>query len=332
MRKWIATAAVALFCLTATQAGAATLRMNNNYVPKHPLTTQVFKPWAEEVAKITEGRVKVKVFDSSQLSPFPQSYDNLRNGVMDIGLICPAYQPAQLVFSGVLDLPMVAAGKAAKSSGVAWDMLNKHPEIQKELAEFEVLWVYLNPPYQIHMSKGLIKTADDLKGKIISAGGSASIRTAQLLGASPESMPMTEVFQALQKGVVEGCFLPYAPLRSQGIADYVKFHTDVDIMANSFFVAMNKNRWNRISPKDQDAIRKISGRLMSERTGKVFDDSTEADIAWMKERGDEFYTIPAEERQKWLEIIAPVHDDWMRRTKSDNAKALLDSVAKAMRE
>ena len=332
MRKWVAITAAVLFCFMAARADAATLRMNNNYVPKHPLTTQVFKPWAEEVGKVTQGRVKVKVFDSSQLSSFPQSYENLRSGVMDIGLVCPTYQPGQLVFSGVFDLPMVAAGKAAKSSVVAWEMLHKSPEIQKEFEEFEVLWVYLNPPYQIHMNKALVKTADDLKNRVVSAGGAVPVKIAQLLGASPESMPMTEVFQALQKGVVEGCMLPYAPLRSQGIADYVKFHTDVNLMGNSFFVAANKRRWDRISKEDQEAIRKISGRMMAEKTGQVFDDTQVIDVQWMQERGDEFYTVPDDERQKWRVAITPIHDDWVKRTKSDKAQALLDMVMKAMQE
>lgn len=332
MRKWLALTAAVLFTLMATNADAATLRMNNNYVPKHPLTTKVFKPWAEEVEKVTEGRVKIKVFDSSQLSSFPQSFENLRSGVMDIGLICPTYQPGQLIFSGVFDLPMVAAGKAAKSSVVAWEMLHTFPEIQKEFEEFEVLWVYLNPPYQIHMNKIPVKTADDLKSRVLSAGGAVPVRIAQLLGASPESMPMTEVFQALQKGVVEGCLLPYAPLRSQGIADYVTLHTEVDLMSNSFFVAANKRRWNRISKEDQEAIRKISGKIMAEKTGKVFDDTQVVDVTWMKERGDEFYSMPAEERAKWRAAISPVYDDWVKRTGSDKAQAMLDTVTKAMQE
>jgi len=318
----------------ASTAAAINLRLNIMYSERHPLSVEAFRPWADEVAEVTNGRVKVTVFHSNALSPPPQVFDATISGVMDVGLAAPTYHRDRFLLSGVMDLPMVAGPSGEINSMVMWELFEKFPEIQNEYKDVKMLWMYVNPAYQLHLSKKEVRTLEDLQGTVISAGGTMALAILRALGAAPEAITMTDVYLALQKGVVEGCFLPYAPLRSQRIAELVNHHTNVNLAANTFFVVMNKRKWESISPEDRKAIEAISGGVMAGRCGKIFDINEQKDIQWMKEKGNTFYTVPPEKLQMWAERIRPLQTEWVKDTEDRGfeGQKILDQALKLVAE
>ncbi len=61
------------------------------YGPKHPLCKQAFVPWANEVKKVTNGRVKVTMFYSNALFKPKDALDAISSRVGDIGIVLPVY-------------------------------------------------------------------------------------------------------------------------------------------------------------------------------------------------------------------------------------------------
>lgn len=321
-------AALLLVIVAASSAFAFNLRLNIMYGPKHPLAKGVYKTWAEQVKKVTDGRVKVTIFHASALAKPKQVFDATISGVTDVGLSCPTYARERFPLSSVLDLPMVATSSAEKNSAVLWKLYEKYPAMQKEYKDVKLLWLYTNPAYQIHFTKRKVRTLEEIKGATISGGGGVSLQMLKAFGANPEAIIMTEVFLALQKGVVEGCFLPYAPLRPRRMADLLHTHTVGDFVANAFYVVMNKKKWDKISPADQKAIMKVSGLAAAMRSGKDFDLSQSRDIAWMKKKGDEFFVLDAKERARWAERITPLREAWVKdlEAKGLPAQKMLDDA------
>jgi len=318
----------------ASTTWALNVRFNVMYSPKHPLCREAFNPWAQKVGEVTDGRVKVTVFYSSALFKPKQAYDAVASRVGDVGLVLPTYERNRFLLSGVLDLPMVADEKAVNNSEVLWEMYNTFPEIQKEFGDVKVLWTYMNPAFQLHFTKKTVRNLEDLKDTVVSAGGTVNARIMKSLGASVEAIPMTEVYLALQKGVIEGCFLPYAPLKSQRMADLLHTHTNANLMAAAFFVVMNKDVWGQISPQDQQAIAKISGLEGARLVGSVFDKYQGKDTAWMAEKGDKFFTLEPAERERWAKRIVPIRNDWIKDANAKGAPAekILDTALKLMAE
>ncbi|UCB49485.1 MAG: TRAP transporter substrate-binding protein [Deltaproteobacteria bacterium] len=313
---------------------AINIRFNVMYSPKHPLCREAFNPWAEEVAKVTDGRVKVTMFYSSALFKVKQAYDAVATRVGDMGLVLPTYERNRFLVSSVLDLPMVAHEKAKINSEVLWEMYQTFPEIRNDYSEVKVLWAYMNPAFQLHFTKKQVRNLEELKDTVVSAGGTVNARIMKSLGASVEAIPMVQVYLALQKGVVEGCFLPYAPLRSQRMADLLHYHTDANLMAVSFFVVINKDVWSKISPEDQKAIEKISGLEGARRVGTIFDKYQVKDTKWMAEKGDKFFPLDPAEREKWAKRILPIRNEWIQdvKVKGVNGERLLATGLKLMSE
>ena len=325
--------AVSLTILILSSAGEALeLRFNVMYTPKHPLCREAFDPWAEKVTEVTNGRVKVTMFYSNTLSKAPQVYDAVISGVADVGLSCPTYTRDRFLMTGVMDLPMVAGRSAKTSSEALWQLYESSSEMQKEYGDVKLLWLYMNPAWQLHFTKKQVRTLEELKGLIISAGGTVPTRIVKALGASPESIRMTEVYLALEKGVVEGCFLPYSPLRSQGMADLLHYHTEADLVGGTFYVVMNRGLWNKLSAEDQKAIEKISGLQAGRHCGAVFDKYQDIDRAWMAKKGDMFFSLEPSERERWTERIMPLREEWLRDTEAKGlpGKKLLELALKLM--
>lgn len=324
-----------LFCafIASVPAHALNLRFNIMFTPKHPLCKQVFEPWAKQVKEVTDGRVKVTLFFSNALFKPKDAFDAVANRIGDIGIILPSYTRNKLLMNVVVEQPMVAGEKALRNSEVLWELYQSVPEMQEELKDVKVLWGYMNPAFQLHFSKKKVETLDDLQNTVISAGGSTQTQILKLLGASPEAMPMVDVFLAMQKGVVEGCFLPYAPLRTQKIADLIKYHTNADLMAITFYIAANKSVWEKISPEDQKAIEAISGLTAARKSGEVFDKAQEKDTAWMAGKGDQFFTLTPEQQKMWAEKINPVRESWIKDAKAKgyaNPEAVLEKALQLM--
>jgi len=329
-------AGMMLLCIAvmASTAWAINVRFNVMYSPKHPLCRDAFNPWAERVGKVTDGRVKVTMFYSNALCKPKQVYDATVSGVTDMGVSCPTYARDRFLTSGVMDLPMVAGEKAKISSEVLWKLYETFPAMQKEYSDVKLLWMYMNPAYQLHLSKKQVRNLEELKDTVISAGGTVSARILKALGASVEAMPMVEVFLALQKGVVEGCFLPYAPLRSQRMADLLHYHTEANLVANTFYVVINSDVWGRISSKDRKAIERISGLEAAGVCGSVFDKYQGIDRSWMAKKGDRFISLEPAERERWTKRIMPIRDQWLKdaRAKGLPGGKLLETALKLMSE
>lgn len=113
---------------------------------------------------------------------------------------------------------MLGTSSAVTNSLALWELYEKFPQMQKEYKDVKLLWLYANPTFQLHFRKDLVKKLEDLRGRIISTESAMGLKILKRLGAVPENIPMVDVYMALQKGVVDGCMLPYAPLKSQRIA------------------------------------------------------------------------------------------------------------------
>ncbi len=306
-------AVLLIFPYVSPAPGAVELRFNSMYSPKHPINRPAFSPWAQEVEKRTEGRVKVTLFPSNALATVREAFDAAVSGVCDIAVSCPTYAPDRFPLSTAINLPMLGHTKAETNALALWELYETFPQLQKEYSEVKLLWLYANPSFQLHFTKKPAHNLEELRDRVISSGSAMGLKILQGLGARPESLPMVDVYLALQKGVTEGCLLPYAPLKPQKIAELLHYHTDADLLCVSFYVVMNLDKWNGLSSGDQKAISEVIGRYGAQLCGSVFDKYQARDVKWMADKGDKFYTLPSAERARWVKRVMPLHNEWVKK-------------------
>lgn len=268
--------------------------------------------WGKEVEKRTEGKVKVTVFPGGTLTPADKCYDGVVNGISDLGTADLAYTRGRFPLCEVFYLPL-----GYKSATVASKMFNAfYRKFQpKELDDTKLMFFHGHGPGIIHTKKPVQKL-EDIKGlKIRSTGMTTKIVGA--LGAAPVGMTMSEAYDALQKGVVEGIICPVEALQGWKLGEVVKSTTECYAISYSscFFVTMNKAKWNSIPPDLQRAIEKVNEEYI-EKTGLAWDEIDKAGKEFTLKQGNQMIALSKEEEKRWVEATKPLYDEYVNSMKT----------------
>ncbi|MGZ6223057.1 MAG: TRAP transporter substrate-binding protein [Syntrophales bacterium] len=293
------------------QEKAMKLRLSVMWPPQHPWT-KTFDQWGKDVEKATNGRVTVTVFAANTLSPPMQVYDNTVKGVVDVGTNLLAYSPGRLPLSEVLQQPL-----GYKSGLQATKLANAYYQKfkPKEFDDVHVLFLHGAAPGFI-FTKNPTKSVADLKGLRIKANAE-NADIVKNLGASPVTMPVTETYDALSRGVVDGCLFPLEALQGFKIGEVVKTVLEDYPMSymTSMYAIMNKAKWNAISPADQKAIDKINEEYI-EKFGKGWVELDSKAVEFAKSKGVTFVKVSKEDEAFTAEKMKPILDDYVKTTKA----------------
>ncbi|NTU59745.1 MAG: TRAP transporter substrate-binding protein [Deltaproteobacteria bacterium] len=304
---------MALALGTAVNVSAKTVELN--YATFFPVThkhTVLVQEWAKEVEKRTNGAVKVTIFAGATLTPADQTYDSVTKGIADIGMSVASYSKGRFPLSEVIDLPLgYSLGSQATHLANAY-MQKFQP---KEFSDTKVMYVHAHGPGILHTKKP-VKSLEDLKGMKIRCTGT-SAKVLKELGALPVAMPMTETYDALQKGVVEGFVAPKEALQGFKLGEVVKYTTENYGSSYSllFWVAMNKQKWDSL-PKDvQATIEKINVEWI-EKSGKVWDEIEKGGADFGASKGMQTIKLTPAEDARWSAESKDVIAEYVTTTKA----------------
>jgi TRAP-type C4-dicarboxylate transport system substrate-binding protein len=263
--------------------------------------------WAKEVEKRTDGRVQITMFYGGTLTPPDKCYDGVVKGISDLGMSCLSYTMGRFPLSEVLDLPL-GSQSGLVASRLVNDFYNKFKP--KELDDVKVMYLHGHGPGLLH-TKTPVRALEDLKGmKIRATGTSAMIVSA--LGAAPVAMPMSDSYDALSRGVTQGILCPTESLQGWKLGEVIKYSTQDYGAAYSitFFVVMNKARWNSLPADVQKAIEEINEEWI-DKTGNAWDEMDRAGNLFAAGLGDTIIPLAAEENARWAKAVQPIFDQYV---------------------
>lgn len=306
------------------------LKFHMMFAEKSMEFRDIFGPWAKDVETATGGRVKFDFYYSNALGPPTGQWERVTTGVTDVEWVIPSYTAGLFPLISVLDLPFLGFPYSTEVyCRVANDLEQKFPEFRAEHKDAKMLVVGTTSPNGFHTSKKPIRTIEDFKGLKIRAAGGVPARTIELLGGSPVAMPVTEVYLATEKGVVDGVCMSMGAFRAMKLIDVLKYHTTISAQTVPIWVVMNWNKFNSL-PKDvQDIIDKISPPYW-QVVAKAFDNENEAALAEIKKLGQEIIKPSEAEIAKWREVCKVQWDEWLAMTKSKGlpGQAIFDETLK----
>ena len=137
----------------------------------------------------------------------------------------------------------------------------------------------------------------------------------EALGASPVAMPVPDLPPALQKGTVDGAFIPWEiipPLKIQEQTEYqIEGHNKTRFGTTTFQVSMNKDRWDSLPEDIQKAFKDASGRDWWAEVGRRWRDADEVGIRIAVDAGNHHVTLSEEETAVFAEALEPVVQRWI---------------------
>ena len=292
-----------------TSAETIDLKFSSPWPPKHPQHTKVIEPWAKKINELTNGRVKVTLFPGQALGKAKDQYDMAAKGICDISLTVPAYTPGRFQLTSVFWLPFMVTS-AEDTSVALWKIHEKY--LQDEYKDVKVLWQYVHAPGQIFTSKKQVKTLADFKGMKIRATSPYVQKSLRVLDASPVAMPVPEVYNALDRGVVDGTTMPFEGIwvfKQHEVVDYV---TLCNLYSMNFAIVMNKKKWESLPADVKEIIEANIGLEMSRKAGKVYDRTEAVLKAKVLESGVKANDLAPEDLAKWKEEAVEIRADWAK--------------------
>ncbi|MBP8930411.1 MAG: TRAP transporter substrate-binding protein [Paracoccus sp.] len=311
--------AVAIAMSTALPAlaqDAITIKFSHVVAPDTPKGkgAQKFKELAEQY---TEGKVKVEIYPNSQLYKDKEELEALQLGAVQ--MLAPSlakFGPLGVQQFELFDLPMLFANR---------DELRKitDGDVGKGLlAKLEDKGIkglaYWDNGFKIMSANSPVVHPDDFLGLKMRIQ-SSKILEAQMeaLGAVPQVMAFSEVYQALQTGVVDGTENPPSNMYTQKMHEVQKHATISRHGYLGYAVIVNKAFWDGL-PED---VRANLDKAMTEATvyaNGIAAEENDKSLEAMKAAGTtEFHEMTDEERAEWLEVLKPVHEEMADRIGAD---------------
>ena len=287
---------VILFVTRGYAADKIQLRLTTMFPQTH-LHTVLHQKLADEIKKRTNGQVEITVYPVGTLTAPDKVYDSVVKGIADIGNVPPLWVAGRFPMSEIMELPSDIPS-AWVSTKVYTDLFQKFPF--KEFNDVHVLYLH-GPGRNMITTKNVpVRKLEDLKGqKLRSSGGYIDLLKAW--GAVPRAMPMSETYEALSKGVVDGSFAVAETLSGFKLADPVKYLTIPPVSTSSCqCVVMNKKKWDALP----DDIKKVFTDVSAEWGEKhsfvwMYYDKTGIDYFKSLGKGREIIVIPAAQKPQW---------------------------------
>ena len=324
MKQYVgcALAVVSLFFLlcvptqAAEQGKVIALRFATFVTPMHQVSISLDQ-WAKEVEKRTTGRVKITMHPSGTLAPAGQIYDSVMKGIADIGYAAISYTAGRFPLTDVMTLPL-GYTSGYEATKLANELYKKFKP--KEFEGTQIMWLEGHGPGILNTKKPVYKL-EDVKGMKIRTTG-VTTRIAVALGAAPVGMPMSEAYDALSRGIVEGIFCPIEALHGWKLGEVVSYTTE-DFGASysdCFYIAMNKEKWASIPDDVKPIIEKLNLEWL-EKDGKMWDAIDKEGREFALKRGNKIISLSQEENARWAEKVRPTLDEYVKNAKAKGLPA-----------
>ena len=287
------------------------------------IQAQLAESWCKEVAARTNGRVVVEFYPAQQLTKGAECYEGVVQGKSDLGFSLLPYTAERFPVMGTVDLPLgYTSGKVA--TAVANEVYRRFKP--KELSDTKVMYLHAHGPGFISTKIKAVRKMEDMKGLKLRAHGT-SARVVKALGGIPVSRPMPQTYDIVKKGVVLGALFPLEAHDGWKMAEVHDYTTAAYSIGytSTFFVVMNKDKWNAL-PKDiQLIIEEINNEWVVQH-GEAWVSSDEVGMRSFLNKGNMMIGLSDKEADRWKRAVAPIIKDHVKllNSKGLNGQEIVD--------
>lgn len=308
--------------ISSTSVKPVELKIVTEGPPTHFIYA-LMQQWADKVQQQTNGRVHFTLYPAGTLCAPPEIFDAVLGGIADIAIGPPGYAPARFTLNGFTGDSLHRLPSSEVGSKIYNEIWNNSPQLQSEFQGMKLLWLAVHGPAGLH-TKFECNTLADLQGKEIRYPGSLT-PFGKALGVVPVSMPMSEAYVALEKGVVKGVTAPLVELKANRFAEVTDYTMELKYYAGARCTIMNSKVWDAL-PQDAKMVIDSLRTWAAEEEAKGWDSNDLDGKEYAKTKGHKFITPSADEMKKIYERLYAANDSESTRLESTgkSAKAVLE--------
>jgi len=285
-----------------------------------------WQAWADDIERVTDGRVKITLYWGGALGAATDQLDMLESGIADIVYHCEAWTPGMFPLSQLPALPFLCATPTGVFNYgrylLQWDECT-------EFDDYKVLLNFAPPGCLLWFTDKKVTTLEDIKGLKIRTGGGVFARIPEALGASAVSIPTADMYMSLERKIAQGTTVDPAYVEIAKVYEVLKYAIETPLYDGIHSVLMSKKAWDSLPIDLQQIIDKYLEETWIDWLVYCIEWESSA-IATAAENGVEFYSLSDAEMARWKELLEPIVDDWIEEMEAEGvpAREAVDIVRK----
>jgi TRAP-type transport system periplasmic protein len=280
------------------------LKLASFVPPSHVIWTDVITPWTRDVAKLSNNQLTVRLFPAMQLGGRPpELYRQVVQGISDITFTLPGYTSNDFPMMMLTELPGIARN-AEEGTRKLWSNFDKF--LARDFKDSKVLMLWNSDSASLMSRSKPIRTLEDLKGMRIRTPSAAQSAQLEALGATPVDMPANQIYNNLDRGVIDASMIPMSAALDFKLIEVAKYFTlDTPLGRSPFLVAMNRARYDKLAPELKKVIDDTTGLALSLQGAQTYDKKNDEAVAAAKKTREVILLAP-QEQKRWAAAFRPM--------------------------
>ncbi|HXT04019.1 MAG TPA: TRAP transporter substrate-binding protein DctP [Casimicrobiaceae bacterium] len=318
-RPWLTTG---LLCIASTAlAQPVVMRISHQVPPAHHLS-KLLQDFATDVKARTKGSVDVQLFGSEQLAKAGENFPQVARGNLEAAVSVNFQWGTTIPEMSATLVPYYMTDVAKIKRFVTSDARRLLDRKLEQRGVHSIGWFYITRESIFTSSKKPIITLDDFRGVKIRGLNSLTDHALTAVGAVPSAMPGSEVYQALQSGVLDAGLTDLSAAYSRKYYEIQKFGTVAPYFTIFFHLYVNPQWWAKLEPAQRQAIEAAATK--TEQEAFAVTEATAADaLVQLKAKGMTIHVQTPEEEATWRTAMQkPVIDAFLKSAPQDGQKIL----------
>lgn len=280
------------------------MRISHQVPPAHHLT-KLLEGFAADVKQRTNGQVEVQLFGSEQLVKAAENFPAVARGTIEAAL--------SVNFQWGTTIPEMSATLIPYAMGDL-ERIKRFPPsearkfLDAKLAQrgvHSVAWLYITRQTIVTSSKKPIIALDDFKGLKIRGLNTLTDNGLRAAGAAPSAMPGSEVYQALQSGVLDAGLTDLSAAYSRKYYEVQKFGTAGPLFTIYFHLYANPAWWQKLSPAHRQAIEAAAAKTEQDAISVTEATAAAALNDLQSKGGMKIHVQTKSEQEAWRAVMEP---------------------------
>ena len=272
-----------------------------------PYDTKILTYIDEQLKEKSGGRLSLEVYAGESLVSAANCMDAVASGMADVGIMYMAAAPGRYPVSQIFELPYYYASAAAPTYAYN-EFYKEYPEAFEEFSSVKILALYCSGPAAL-ISQEKIPNVASYSGYQISSQ-STTAPAVTLLGGTPISNVLPEVYECLRTGVVDGYIGAYESVYAWSFYEVVEYCTAFPMLNGTHAMFMNPDTFDGLPTDLQLVLEEVIKDTLDTQLAAFFDDEGVYGLTYCKEQGLEFYDLDPGTLDEMLDKTSPLIDDY----------------------
>lgn len=305
-------------------AGTVNLKLAYHLPVDHHLSKSVER-FAKRVGEKSKGTLTITTYPAGQLYTDKNMNDAILTGGLDIGLNSSAMWTTIAPVLNVLDVPFLLPTYESVAKAIDGGLGKTLNDALEAKGVHVLIWADYGYVQFANNKRELRKPAD-FKGLQLRGYGQIPSETIKALGAAPVTMGAAEVYTGIQRGTIDGQTSGTTAMEARKIYEVAKYLTITNHAFCEFIVAMNKAKFDSLTPEQQKLLTETANEIRDEIRKETKDADLQSAEA-LKKHGMQTFEIPANEVHLWQEATMKVREDFIK----DNGEIGKKAVEECLR-